>query len=232
MLADTAARLGGRVDPGGFFGAPSVAFRLRGRDAILGGPSFSRSDDAGAGLRLTVDLRGRSPGALKIHPEGFAFPLARLFGAQDLRIGDARFDALYVVKSNPESLVRAMFESGRREALIESVRAIGQYVGPVVDLSRERLLVALDEAVPSDTILGRMVRTAEEFTAAILEVETSRPVFWEEVLSSSEGRCPVCASPFGGRTTRCAKCATPHHRDCWDYAGGCSTYACGGTRPA
>ncbi len=42
------------------------------------------------------------------------------------------------------------------------------------------------------------------------------------------GLCPVCreaASP----STACARCATPHHRPCWVYAGKCSVYGCGGT---
>lgn len=36
-----------------------------------------------------------------------------------------------------------------------------------------------------------------------------------------------------GEDLACGRCGAPHHPDCWEYAGGCSVYACGetGTRP-
>lgn len=40
--------------------------------------------------------------------------------------------------------------------------------------------------------------------------------------------CPVCSSPVSASVVLCMKCQSPHHADCWSYAGGCSTYACGG----
>lgn len=39
-------------------------------------------------------------------------------------------------------------------------------------------------------------------------------------------RCPVCATGFEGRIRRCERCSTPHHGDCWDYAGGCAVFGC------
>lgn len=221
-------RMRARGEPARLASGPALHFRVQDRPAVL--EVYGLDSDSQGGPRLVVDLRGVSPGALKIYPEGFAFPLARLFGAQDVRIGDARFDALYVVKSNPESLVRSIFDGPRRPALIESVRGVGRFMGSIVDLSRERLRVQVGEILGSEESLERLVRVAREFVGAALEVGGSAPILWES--SSGGGRCPVCASPFAGRTARCAKCATPHHRECWDYAGGCSTYACGGTRPA
>ena len=39
--------------------------------------------------------------------------------------------------------------------------------------------------------------------------------------------CPVCQDPlFGRATSRCESCDTSHHPECWEYAGGCSTYGC------
>jgi hypothetical protein len=28
----------------------------------------------------------------------------------------------------------------------------------------------------------------------------------------------------------CRRCGTPHHKDCWEFNGQCSTYACGEKR--
>jgi hypothetical protein len=39
--------------------------------------------------------------------------------------------------------------------------------------------------------------------------------------------CPVCATPFEGVEARaCPRCETPHHADCWEFAGGCAVYGC------
>lgn len=40
--------------------------------------------------------------------------------------------------------------------------------------------------------------------------------------------CQVCGEALtGGRIVWCQDCGTPHHHDCWDFAGQCSTFACG-----
>jgi hypothetical protein len=39
--------------------------------------------------------------------------------------------------------------------------------------------------------------------------------------------CQVCGGSLGqGVVAYCVRCATPHHDDCWAYAGECSTFAC------
>jgi len=42
-------------------------------------------------------------------------------------------------------------------------------------------------------------------------------------------QCQVCGEELGQDLVACRSCATLHHRDCWDYNRGCSTYGC---RPA
>ncbi len=38
--------------------------------------------------------------------------------------------------------------------------------------------------------------------------------------------CPVCGEAIGPAPEICPDCKTPHHWDCWQYNGGCATYAC------
>lgn len=38
--------------------------------------------------------------------------------------------------------------------------------------------------------------------------------------------CKVCGDGMRAPVWICQRCETPHHRDCWQYAGGCSTFAC------
>ncbi len=39
--------------------------------------------------------------------------------------------------------------------------------------------------------------------------------------------CQVCGEVVTAERIACTRCRTPHHRDCWDYHGSCSTFGCG-----
>ena len=39
--------------------------------------------------------------------------------------------------------------------------------------------------------------------------------------------CSICGETMEEALVFCRRCKTPHHRECWEYYGGCSTYACG-----
>lgn len=203
-----------------------LTFEIEGRFARLEELWVPTSDSDGRAHRLTVDLRGLSPGTIKIFQEGFFSPIAKLFGAQDLKIGDKVFDALYVVKASPASLAASVFGGGRRDRLIETIRAVGRYLSPVFDLSRESLRIQASEFAASRALFERLVAAGRELTAAILAVKGS-VLLWEEPGLPSNARCPVCGARFGAALTTCRECRTPHHHECWVYAGGCSTYACG-----
>lgn len=45
--------------------------------------------------------------------------------------------------------------------------------------------------------------------------------------SPGEATCPVCSEGITAARVLCAKCATPHHPECWSYAGTCAVYGCG-----
>jgi hypothetical protein len=38
--------------------------------------------------------------------------------------------------------------------------------------------------------------------------------------------CRICGEEMQSEIVICRRCQTPHHRDCWEYAGGCATYGC------
>lgn len=48
--------------------------------------------------------------------------------------------------------------------------------------------------------------------------------------SADAGLCMVCGDELdeGEVSVRCDVCETPHHEECWEYVGKCTTYACGG----
>jgi len=50
----------------------------------------------------------------------------------------------------------------------------------------------------------------------------------DEAQLIDEALCCVCCERLTHEIVLCVRCKTPHHRDCWEYSGGCSTYGCGG----
>ena len=50
----------------------------------------------------------------------------------------------------------------------------------------------------------------------------------DEAQVIDDALCCVCCEQLTHEVVFCVRCKTPHHRDCWEYSGGCSTYGCGG----
>lgn len=50
-------------------------------------------------------------------------------------------------------------------------------------------------------------------------------------MSETTVPCQLCGVALEeAEALACGLCAAPHHKDCWEYAGLCSTYGCGGLR--
>jgi len=45
-------------------------------------------------------------------------------------------------------------------------------------------------------------------------------------LKLSEAICQICGEKIKEGVVFCRRCRTPHHQDCWEYNGACSTYGC------
>ncbi len=41
-----------------------------------------------------------------------------------------------------------------------------------------------------------------------------------------EGNCRVCGEEYNRETVNCIDCETSYHKECWDFVGKCSVYAC------
>jgi hypothetical protein len=205
-----------------------LSFGIHGREATLELPDPLSDESRAIRTRVVVNMKGCSPGILKIYPEGFTTPISKFFGAQDIRIGERTFDALYVVKAKPESLAHSLFREDRKPRVIHAIRAVGAWLNPLIDLSRERLCVQVEECFESLESLRKLVQTAKDLTGFLLDMESLGSILWGVSPEPSGGICNVCGSPMASGVVRCSSCRTPHHRECWDYIGTCSTYACGG----
>lgn len=79
--------------------------------------------------------------------------------------------------------------------------------------------------------LHHLLRTASALfdQTQLAAVEGIAFVDDEEVQPLQAVRCNVCGQEITSDLVACRTCKTPHHGECWQYNGQCSTYACGET---
>jgi hypothetical protein len=59
--------------------------------------------------------------------------------------------------------------------------------------------------------------------------ETSEILLLKTEEAEQTTTCGVCGDSLAGEpVTNCQVCGTSSHQECWNYMGGCSTYACEG----
>lgn len=231
-LEKLARRLGGRYTPAGFIDRPALEFMLLDRPTRMEFHRGSRNSPPRS--RLEVTLKDRPPGTLHILPEGFGQSFLKLFGAQDITIGDAQFDSDYVIKATPESLAAQLFNPLRRSRVMASVRRLSSFQNPTIDLEYGRLSINVREFCTDEGRLLAMVQTAEDFLKYLFPVPGPAPepgIQWGEVRVLEGGHCQVCGMPMKEGVVRCELCRTPHHEECWQYAGRCSMFGCAGRKP-
>lgn len=203
----------------------AVEYRVHGRRAELSQERGERSS-----ATVMISMEGVSPGTLSIHRQ-VAIPdlLDRIFAGQDLTIGDRKFDREFVIKARPESLASGIFAPERRATVIATVRRLDGFSSPWIHLTREALEISVRDELNPDELL-ELAATAEEFLGHLLNRKAGDGVEWSVAGISSGGTCSVCGTVMESHLVKCRKCKTPHHRDCWVYAGKCSTFACGEKR--
>jgi hypothetical protein len=92
------------------------------------------------------------------------------------------------------------------------------------------LVVRVLQDDPDEGLLMELVKTAEEVLEYLLDSAPLPGIKLEAVELSPGGECQVCGSRMEEPVIRCEACRTPHHRECWQYMGRCTTYACKGKR--
>lgn len=101
----------------------------------------------------------------------------------------------------------------------------------------EAVIGPLELQVRVDLLEGGTVldRHATGIRIEALEVPTGPAWHGERVTAdglevvaaaSKPGACLVCGEGLRRDPVVCKRCHTPHHAECWDYAGGCVTFAC------
>ena len=153
---------------------------------------------------------------VEVVPIGFPMSLLSGGGKERLRARGSKSEYNRIFKNRAEEQV-----------LLE--------VGVAYDLrmSPDGLTLRLHSPPGSAAVLGYWIACAFRILDLIPGVIDSSSVQVTDVATRVAGDtlCQVCGAALNeAPVVRCAQCSTPHHEQCWDYAGKCSTFGCTGQR--
>jgi hypothetical protein len=227
-----AEREGRRLDRAPYEG-PRVAYTHRATRAVLGLHIVAREDGpeerftqiayaVPAGWRHRIEIGPSSPDELVDSP---------VPGLYRVSTGEMEFDRWTRVLASEALVARTILDPATRQAITD-LRELLTNGHIHLSASASRILVRKRGIVGHAPDLALFARLCDSVYDRLLGV-------WEreigiEIIEAPAGpeedavRCQVCSHPITAeRRVRCRRCRTPHHPDCWEFNGGCATYACG-----
>lgn len=224
-----ATRHGGTCIAGGLFGYPSVRFTYDDTSVLV--------DTCGSGRKnrhYFTQIHFYWPDSqfrLEVYPEGVLARLRKFLGMEDIQIGAPDFDPQYIISGSDPNMVRNFLSPHVRHA-INQLRTSGgsddiyvSLVGGRFLVKKQRLIEEYDELQLFIDLALRLYEQASLTRAAGITF-----VKQEAAFSLDEAICRVCGEPVTGDAAVCRRCKTPHHPECWQYYGACSTYGCRETK--
>ncbi len=163
QFAAFAAKLGCEAHiPEGFFGGlPSCRGKYRKRNLTV--YMFTRSSGSGKNRRtttytaFTLDVTNPEGFEFNIYEQGLFSTLLTKFGMQDIRIGDEAFDKEFIIKSNNESMVRAMLTPAILSRFMEFAQ---KYTAFGIQLKSQQFYYEAPRAISNE-------KTAQQFEEKI-----------------------------------------------------------------
>ncbi len=186
----------------------------------------------GADRVACTEFEGQVPwdgGALRLASVAWKGNFDQYYGGRDVRLGHPEIDHRYFIQGNPEALVRRFLDEptldrlwhlheGTNGAILLQIRPRHAFVRVSRTIERGPKLVAF--AKSCNALVQRLLDVGEPG----VRLQSAAP-------TADAPECQVCGSKLeDSNRVHCRRCRTPHHRDCWEYNEGCSTFACGERR--
>jgi hypothetical protein len=215
------------------FESPKVSFTHGTSRALL---SIYESSDPSPQFytQLTFTIPAGWPHRLEIFPQRYKDDDVKYLNVDDIRVGDEAFDPRFVVKSDDAKFARDYLDAGARKA-VEDLRSLQGNDKILISINSSRLMVR------KHSILSEL-NDLTAFAELSVGLNDRLCLFWQkesgiEILEENVSApapdpvCQVCNSAVPADVrVYCRRCKTPHHKDCWEFNGQCSTYACGEKR--
>ena len=141
--------------------------------------------------------------------------------------GDAGFDSLFAIDTNDPRQAAATLTEGARWHLLAILR-INPRGTLTLETEQNRVKIRLQYNMGGGEELDAFTRGCIGFleqllTAQMKGIEFVAPM---EATIIDDAICQICGDEIHTDLVFCRSCKTPHHADCWQYNGTCSTYGC------
>lgn len=226
----------GTVDSTGVFEFPRLRFQHGGTQALLKFSSHSDGENRYFKTHFSIYLPPRTL-RCDIQPTGVLASMQRFLGMQDIQIGSRQFDDAFVITGNDEEAIRTLLSPAVQATLFALARQFHTTLFTSLDLhcqiSAGILTITKRALIEDQTSLRAFLELGKRLYDEVLTTRMAGIEFVESSappLGDESPHCTVCGEPLGGDIIFCRRCRTAHHRECWQYFGGCSTYACGEKR--
>jgi hypothetical protein len=217
------------------FESPKVSFTWHGTRALL---SIYEANESEAKFytQITFTVPEGWSRRLELFPQRHAEGDVRYLNVDDIKIGDDPFDARWVVKSDDAGFSRDFLDARTREA-VEELRGLVGNDRLLVSLNGSRLMVRKQDILHTFDDLVVFAELASHVCDRVLDFwrrQSGIEIMDEPASAGQEAvdpTCQVCGAKIPPDVrVYCRRCRTPHHKDCWEFNGQCSTYACGEKR--
>lgn len=223
-----AKHYGGTFEGGGLFSRPKVHYKHG--DVRVTIDIYSTGGEHPT-YYTQAHFRGLLPTTrCELYPEGVWSRIGKLIGMKDILIGSPGFDDQYVIKGDNPAKISALLNSSVQQQIDQLRRFLGND-NIYVSFNSHKLLVKKLSYIDDYSKLLTFTRLA----AKLYDLTVSLPDGAITIVSQTEPMdeeaiCQVCGEPVTQQRVLCRRCKTPHHLDCWEYCGSCSTYGCQETR--
>ena len=227
-LRRLAERRGGLALRTGLLRPPRVVFTHDGAEVNV---EVTRSDDRWRRrcTRLTVGWPDPAA-ACRIEPHTLATRMHKLFGVFPRNNLLPQFDRRFVAQLAPGDEADDLLTAGLQNSILNLQRQLSRSDVQVL-IEGQKFTVQARRVIRDGGVLERFTALAlEVYDQALAGRSAGIEVVAHRLDAAAGGaHCPVCGESIAGDLVYCRSCSTPHHRECWRYVGGCSTFACGET---
>jgi hypothetical protein len=209
-----AQRFHGTLHRPGWHGLPRVVFRHR--SACVTVEALARAPrDLGPGLRCPP----RPPHA------------ALRDGLQPIPLAADEFSRRCSVRGTDPRAVAEFFNDMIRWH-VERLRTQPAVSPLCLQVGRGAMAITKVLAVHHGSELMQIVEAALDLYDQAWLTQTQDITFLEQQSAQvlEQAVCRVCGEEIREGLVFCRRCKTPHHRECWQYVGRCSVFACGETQ--
>jgi hypothetical protein len=209
---------------GGLFRKPRVRFRYGETLAFLTEVSL-RGPYRGRCTQIQINWPDPTFRAEVLRKDKAAGPSVRVMS--EVTSGVEQFDHAFLVHGDDEQAVRQFLSEGVRWQIDRLCRLLGDNRLYIL-ITHGRIHIQKPRIIRKYGDLRELLQRSLELydqamiTAAegIKFVEDGQAQALENVI------CKVCGEEIVSDMVYCQRCKTPHHGECWSYAGACSVYGC------